>query len=310
VASQLHPQRRPPFLKLRSAAYLSEPFIHPLTGSTGNNLQVFACWQDERNSDDDLYLAEISSGSGTNVFVGDDSTNSGQAAPAIGIDGDGHPYLVWTDTRNSNTDIYYAGSTFIKPGVLASSNISTLSAVTVGTPQNAIDSIDDVSVEVPQGAYPCDIKITLSTVENSQEFNFSHLSGPFEFGPSGIEFLQPVTITIPYEVADSSNLSYTAYCYNPLTDTLTQQDITDVQTIVISSTLHALQFKTTHFSQFLVGGSVNGGSSGGGGGGGCSMSANSQAGIVDLLLPYIGLTAAMVVLKLRDRRKKKALNIT
>ncbi|MDH4238185.1 MAG: hypothetical protein OEW48_01345 [Phycisphaerae bacterium] len=30
VASQLRPQRRPPFLKLRSAAYLSEPFIHPL----------------------------------------------------------------------------------------------------------------------------------------------------------------------------------------------------------------------------------------------------------------------------------------
>ena len=30
VASQLRPQRRPPFLRLRSAAYLSEPFIHPL----------------------------------------------------------------------------------------------------------------------------------------------------------------------------------------------------------------------------------------------------------------------------------------
>ena len=30
VASQLRPQRRPPFLKLRSAAYLPEPFIHPL----------------------------------------------------------------------------------------------------------------------------------------------------------------------------------------------------------------------------------------------------------------------------------------
>ncbi len=30
VAPQLRPQRRPPFLKLRSAAYLPEPFIHPL----------------------------------------------------------------------------------------------------------------------------------------------------------------------------------------------------------------------------------------------------------------------------------------
>ncbi len=30
VTSQLRPQRRPPFLKLRRAAYLPEPFIHPL----------------------------------------------------------------------------------------------------------------------------------------------------------------------------------------------------------------------------------------------------------------------------------------
>ncbi len=29
VASQLRPQRRPPFLKLRHAAHLPEPFIHP-----------------------------------------------------------------------------------------------------------------------------------------------------------------------------------------------------------------------------------------------------------------------------------------
>jgi hypothetical protein len=30
VVSQFRPQRRPPFLKLRSAAYQPEPFIHPL----------------------------------------------------------------------------------------------------------------------------------------------------------------------------------------------------------------------------------------------------------------------------------------
>jgi hypothetical protein len=30
VASQLRPQRRPPFLKLRSATYLPKPFIHTL----------------------------------------------------------------------------------------------------------------------------------------------------------------------------------------------------------------------------------------------------------------------------------------
>jgi hypothetical protein len=40
------------------------------------------------------------------------------------------------------------------------------------------------------------------------------------------------------------------------------------------------------------------------------MSANSQASIVDLLLPYMGLTVVMVVLKLKDKRKRKARNIT
>jgi hypothetical protein len=34
------------------------------------------------------------------------------------------------------------------------------------------------------------------------------------------------------------------------------------------------------------------------------MSPDSQASIVEFLLPYIGLTVTMVVLKLRDRREK------
>ncbi|MBW8041264.1 MAG: hypothetical protein FVQ85_14845 [Planctomycetes bacterium] len=283
-------------------------------GSTGSNLHVFACWQDERNPDDDLYLVEINSGSGTNVFVGDDGTNSGQADPAIGTDGDGYPYLVWTDSRNTNTDIYYAGSTIIGSTALASSNTSTSSTVTVGTPLNAIDSVDDVSVVVPAGAYPCDIKITISEVKNFQEFNLDFSSGLYEFSPSGIEFLEPVTITIPYEVSGSKKVSYKAYWYNSLTNTLSQEGITDVQTIVISPGLHALQFKTTHFTPFILGGGVVGGIVGGllggGGGGGCSMSLDSQASAVELLLPYVGLAVALGALNVRDRWRNKARKTT
>jgi hypothetical protein len=83
-----------------------------------------------------------------------------------------------------------------------------------------------------------------------------------------------------------------------------QQGITDIETVVISSTPY-LRFKTTHFTQFFVDGSISGGS-----GGGCSMSPDSQASAVEFLLPYIGLTVTMVVLKLKDKRKKKARNIT
>ena len=69
--------------------------------------KVFGCWQDWRhatgnNRDADLFMAELESGSaGTNVLVGDDSTNSGQSEPAIGIDGYGNPYMVWTDDRDA-----------------------------------------------------------------------------------------------------------------------------------------------------------------------------------------------------------------
>ncbi|MBA7468865.1 hypothetical protein ES707_04121 [subsurface metagenome] len=278
-----------------------------VTGSTGSNLHVFACWKDERDADDDLYLAEISSGSGTNVFVGDNSTNSDQTEPAIGLDGDGQPYLVWTDSRNTNTDIYYAGSTFIEPDTLASADVSISAGATIGT--NPAISIDDVSVVVPAGAYPCDITISISKINNPLAFTMQCL-GAYDFGPSNIEFTQPVTVTIPYSFTGTEDVAL-AYWYNSLTDELSQQGITNVTTITVSSTVHALRFNTTHFTPFYVFlGSVAASSIAGGGGGGCSMSPDCQASAAELLLPYIGLTAAMVVLKLRDRRKRKARNIT
>jgi uncharacterized repeat protein (TIGR02543 family) len=284
------------------------PVIAVIGTTTDSNLHVFACWQDERGADDDLYFVEISSDNGTNVFVDDDGTNSDQTEPAIGIDGDGHPYLVWTDNRNTNTDIYYAGSTFIESDALASGfyKASDTNDTTVGN--NPPTNADDVSVVVPAGAYPFDIEITISRIKNHQQFNLEYIVGPYEFSPSGLEFIVPVTITIPYEVTGSENVSYTVYWYNPLTNTLSQEGITDIQTIVISSTLHAVRFKTTHFTQFLLGGVIGGvvGGGGGGGGGGCSMSPDSQASTVEFLLPYIGLTVTMVVLKLKDKWRRKA----
>jgi len=276
------------------------------TGSTGDDLRVFACWRDERNKDADLYAVEIGAGAGTNVFVGDDGTNSDQSEPAIGIDGDGHPYLVWTNER---TDICYAGSTFIDPDALASENVSMSLGAIVGTEPASISSIDDVSAEVPQGAYLCDIKVTISRIRNPHKPPSNNRTFLYEFGPSGTTFSEPVTITIPYN-ATTLVSSPSAYWYNPLTGLYSQEGITDVEVIQISSGLYALRFKTTHFSIFGGGGSFDDIFGGGGGGGGCSMSPNSQDSIAGLLLPYIGLAVAMVILKLRDRRKRKAHNIT
>jgi len=291
-----------------------------VTGSTGNNLRVFACWQDWRNvvgysADTDLYFAEISSARGTNVFVGDDRTSANQGEPAVGIDEYGYPYLVWTDDRNSTTDIYFAGSTHIATTALASEDVPTSTGTTVGTQPDAISSTDDVSVTVPSGAYPCDIKIQIFRVDNPQTFDLQSFTLPYEFSPSGIQFTTPVTITIPYTVAASAG-SPSAYWYDPLTAALSRQGITDVQDIVISPTLHALQFRTTHFTVYVGAGSetVSGDESasvadgGGGGGGGCSLSPTGDGTIVQFLVPYIALAAVMVVVKRRDARNRNMLN--
>ncbi|MBN2457210.1 MAG: hypothetical protein JXB29_11860 [Sedimentisphaerales bacterium] len=272
------------------------------TGSTGNGLRVFTCWQDKRNADTDLYFVEIGSSSQTNIFVGDNGTNANQAEPAMATDMYGHPYLVWTDGRNITGDIYYAGSTFTASDLLASEVVSASSGAIVGTDPAAISGAGDVSVTVPAGAYACDVKITISEVQNPQKLTVEHLSTLYEFGPSGIDFTEPVTITIPYEVHSSDNL-VSVYWYNPLTCALSQQGITDVENVVISPTLCALRFKTTHFTQFFVGGIAAAASSGGGGG--CSVSGNPQGNILEFALPYIGLALVIAVLKRRDARRRR-----
>ena len=290
-----------------------EPVI-AVSGSTGSGLKVFASWQDERNinatsRDTDIYFVEISSGAGTNVFVGDDGTNASQVEPAIGIDEYGHPYLVWGDDRNLINNIYFAASTFIKSAPLASRNVSASSGTTVGTEPVAINAVDDVSIIVPPSACLYDVNITISEVKNPQAFAMQCL-GSYDFGPSGIEFSQPVTVTIPYSVS-SQSASALPYWYNSLTGALSQQGITDVEAIVISSSLHAIRFKTTHFTQFiLLAGGAAAAVGGGGGGGGCSISTAPGGNIIDFILPYLALAVVMVTLKIKDKRNSKTSNIT
>jgi hypothetical protein len=166
--------------------------------------------------------------------------------------------------------------------------------------------VEDVSVTVPAGACSCDIQITISEIKNPQEFTVPCLAA-YDFGPSGIQFNQPVTITIPYAVPASQG-SVTPYWFNPLTGALSQQGITDIKDIVISPTLHALFFKTTHFTPFYVVEGTTGGTSGGGGG--CSVSATGNGSIVEFLLPYMALAAAMMILRLCDAHQRKERRLT
>ncbi|UCG59175.1 MAG: right-handed parallel beta-helix repeat-containing protein [Phycisphaerales bacterium] len=279
---------------------------------TSHGRKVFACWQDARyvagSGDTDLFFAELTPGhTGTNILVGDDGTNADQSGPAIGGDAYGHPYLVWTDNRDGKTAIYYAGNTFIDPVPLYSEDVTASQGATVGPDPATISSVDDVSVVVPAGACLSDTTMTISEIKNPQGFPMQCLSS-YDFGPSGIEFAEPVTVTIPYSVTESGILA-SAYWYDSLTGALSQQGITDIRDIEITPTLHAITFKTTHYTPFylvvpedpppvitLPSG------------GGCSMAPAGNCSFIEFLSPFIGLCAVMAMLRRRDMRNGKASN--
>jgi hypothetical protein len=275
---------------------------------------VFACWQDLRSSDSDLYLAELGAGAGnTNVLIGDDSTNSGQSEPALAIDGYGNPYIVWTDTRDAQTEIYYAATTFVSPTPLDSKIVIASEGATIGTDPAAIGEPDDVSIIVPAGACQGDVRITISEILNPHAMPAECL-GSYDFGPSGIDFDQPVTVTIPYRFSGDGT-SAKPYWYDSLTGVLSQIGITDIENLVIASDLNALRFKTTHFTPFylVVSDSASPDAADGvssSSSGGCSVSATASGSPKELLVPYGVIVLAMVALRHRDRRRRQSFRTT
>ena len=223
---------------------------------TGSWLGVFACWQDERNvsgstGDVDIYMVKVNSGSGTNVLVGDGGTNSDQTEPAMGMDQFGYPYVVWTDNRGMDTNIYYAGNTYMEPTALASGLVTASSGGTIGTGDvRDIADVEDVSIAIPAGACPYDATISITRIVNPHDCLLPCLSG-YDFGPSGLEFNLPVTITIPYAVSSTAGTP-AAYWYNSVTGATTQQGIGNIEIIEVTPSLHALRFTTTHLTPYYA----------------------------------------------------------
>ncbi len=276
-----------------------------------DGFRVFACWQDLRHvgqhaGDSDLFMTDLGSGTAkTNVFIGDDGTNTSQSEPAAGIDSYGNPYAVWTDGRGAQSEIYYAATTFLDPNPIDSKQVVAVVGATIGTDPAAIDSENDVSIVIPAGACQFDARITISEILNPQALPVECL-GSYDFGPSGIDFNGPVTVTIPYQFAGTGS-SAKPYWYDSLTGALSQQGITDVENIVIATNLNALRFKTTHFTPFyLVAGDADMGEAITGSAGGCSVTATASSSPKDLLVPYGIIAIVMVALKRSDRRKQKA----
>jgi len=291
-----------------------EPAIF-VTGSTGNGLKVYACWQDWRNADSthpddtDLYFAELGSSLGTNIFVGDGGTNSYQGEPAIGVCILGFPYLVWTDGRNAQTDIYYAGSTFIDPIPVWTKDVQHLTGANWGDDYlGKLDSPGEINIKIPPRAFPfdCDMRISASRImnTNTRRLTTKECKSLFEFGPSGIYFKVPINIAIAYA---PSSAPAEVYWYDPENDILRQDGI-KILGYIEKETVHIVHFQTRHFTPFILlegtAAAIVGG--GGGGGGGCSISDNNHGNAIEYMLPYVFCVVVLFITKIKDARNQKA----
>ncbi len=80
--------------------------------ASGNNGELYAVWEDTRNGNSDIFIAQ--SPDGTNwtpgVRVNDDAGTSTQAAPDLIVTTTGEVIVVWRDERNGVPEIWAAGS--------------------------------------------------------------------------------------------------------------------------------------------------------------------------------------------------------
>ncbi|MBN1805832.1 MAG: hypothetical protein JW837_11320 [Sedimentisphaerales bacterium] len=299
-----------------------------------DNSMVFACWRDSRNvsnnNDTDIYYAEAQNLAepefGTNVLVNDDAGTFTQTAPAIGIDINGNPYIVWVDNREGNNDIYAVSSTLtgnVIREVTLDGSAGVKQIVQVDTTSDGIDSADDVKIEFPAGSLAVDTTIKISKMTNPPDLPSGAFGIFYEFSPSGMKFLLPITVTIPHKASECpGHAEYRVYFYDPsiLPPALpwSQEGITNVKHLTsaedasLPADVHVVQFDTDHFTGFGVGGGAatpssggGGGSSGGGGGFGCSVCPAGEVNIVEFFLPFIGFVVVLVVLTIRDSRMRR-----
>ncbi|MCP4712296.1 MAG: hypothetical protein GY869_27050, partial [Planctomycetes bacterium] len=282
-------------------------------GHTGNHLKVFAAWQDHRNNidnngDSDIYFAEAATQFGANIFIPTDTTLARQSQPILAL-GPAEPYLIWTDNRTGEDELYYAATTYIKSDPIASGLITAEQGGIVGTDPSLIVNQNDISVEIPANALRVDTLITISKIKNPpapDSLSVTDIIAQYEFGPSwNIEFFKPVIITIPYSVEKFGD--ETALWYNPQTGQLSDSGITNIEHLIITDTLHAIRFKTTHFTRYVVAlpaVNITGSGELGGGSGGCSISRNGPAngGVLEFVLPYFIFLTSIWIVKRRDTK--------
>ncbi|MBN2130854.1 MAG: Ig-like domain-containing protein [Sedimentisphaerales bacterium] len=291
-----------------------------VVSGAGERDAAFACWEDGRNvdgnSDTDIYFAESGSPFGTNILVNDDIGTSPQTKPAIGLDADGNPYMVWVDRRRGNDDIYYAGATALVPvqtQVLPIPDSNDQVVVPAGA-----DATSPLAVRIPVGALPAGVEpedITISEISNGPQVP-SSLGGfglTYDFGPNGTVFdpNNPVTIRIPLDPNAPVYDVYNVYRYDPNDVTSpyapwSEDGILNPAEVLGGGTY--LEVDVTHFSVYGSGGTDLPAGGGGGGGGGCALAPWGDAGPAEFMLPFVLFVAILSVVTVVDLRRRRSGN--
>ncbi len=249
-----------------SGANQQAPALGVAAGADGTD-RVFVCWEDARNiaysGAVDVYCADVSPGAlRTNVLVDDDGTSGSQHEPVLGIDRCGYPYIVWVGDAGTSAQLYYSGATYANPVPLTEEQIVSSAGGLVGTSPKEITTLDDVSVAIPALTCPVDTTIRAARIRNprlpagqsgspnAMNRVWEQSPGQMAFGPSGLVFTQPVTITIPYSPAGHATID--VCWFDAATGTFRQDDIANVRGIPSGSGPAALQFETTHLRSFYL----------------------------------------------------------
>jgi len=287
-----------------------------LVGRETPQPRIFLCWQDSRNvalggNDLDIYFAERTQIMGTNVLVTTQPGGLSQYGPALALGANGQPCLLWMQDEAGTTRLYYAGTTAVRGEPLAANLIHAEQGGRVGADPAHIAGLDDVSVELPPGAFWVDVQVSITPIDNPVPATVTSpldIIARYEIGPSSaLEFAKPVTITIPYNPNDVPDQS--AFWYNPQTGELSQSGLSNIEHLVISPTLHAIRFSTTHFTQYVLAAPAQSQAApldSGGGGGGCCLSACAvaPATLAGFFLPYLALAPVLLALRRYDQRTR------
>lgn len=115
-----------------------------------NNDAVFVAWQDNRNGDDDIYLARSTNEGDsyqTDIEVSDDVTDRNQRSPTIAIDDSDDIYVAYEDYRSGNNwDIYISSSSNNGNSFDAHARVNDASSNNLRIPSMSVDADDNLHV--------------------------------------------------------------------------------------------------------------------------------------------------------------------